>query len=266
MIATTESPPLDRWRQRFAYPRRNLRPRPLAALGYLVNGPVLEGLVEIDKLTIILLYDEPVASGPCALRLVGYSASPVPWGVRFGGADRCRFFKDLSLQPVPGARGYRLDLASAELLQLGLRLERDLDRYLRYRRRPREAIHLPKLWAGFRAHDAAGITGDGPELTAYAERTGMPPEELMARLRHSHFGLTLLPLSWVSHQWEKTVTVFADLARFPQRQVFRCDNLPEDLVGFQDAAEFDFYSAHFRGRRAPRYDGAGRRRPTMAAV
>ena len=48
-------------------------------------------------------------------------AARIPWGVRFGGPDNCRFFKDLRLQPVPAGRGYRLDLADEDLLTLGLR-------------------------------------------------------------------------------------------------------------------------------------------------
>ena len=56
----------------------------------------------------------------------------------------------------PTGRGYRLDLASTELLRLGLQLDRDLDRCARYRpRQVREQLRLPKLWAGFRPADAA---------------------------------------------------------------------------------------------------------------
>jgi hypothetical protein len=129
MIATMEPPsPLDLWRHHMGGRRhRRARPRPLAALGYLANGPVIEGLIEVEKLSLILLYDELIRPGQCALRLAGYSGARVPWGVRFGGPENCTFFKDLSLQPVPRARGYRLDLDSTELLSLGLHLERELD-------------------------------------------------------------------------------------------------------------------------------------------
>ena len=87
MIATLEPrSPLDQWRQRLGGRRhRRAQLRPLAAMGYLANGPVIDGLVEVEKLTIILLYDEPIRPGHCALRLAGYSGSRVPWGVRFGG-------------------------------------------------------------------------------------------------------------------------------------------------------------------------------------
>ena len=84
MIATLEPSPLDRWRQRLGR-RRRRHARPLAALGYLVNGPLIDDLVEIDKLTTAILYHEPIRPGYCALRLAGYSSSRVPWGVRFKG-------------------------------------------------------------------------------------------------------------------------------------------------------------------------------------
>jgi hypothetical protein len=249
MIATLESPSLlDQWRQRLGGRRhRRAQPRPLAALGYLANGPVIDGLIEVEKLCIVILCDELVRPGHCALRLAGYSASRVPWGVRFGGPENCRFFKDLRLQPVPGGRGYRLDLASTELLQLGLALERELDRCIRYRQRPvREQLCLPKLWAGFQGADAAGITGSGPELEAYAARTGRSPQHLLGHLRRDCFGLALYPLAWVSHHWQQAAAVFADLERFPKRQVFRLQHMPDDLVGYQDATEFDFWKSRFR--------------------
>jgi hypothetical protein len=251
MIANPDSSALDQWRQMLDSRRRfRVQRRPRAALGYLANGPVIQDLIEIEKLTIVLLYDEPADRERVALRLAGYAATRVPWGVRFGGPEQCRFFKDLLLQPVPQARGYRLDLASMELLQLGLGLARELDRHARYRQRHvREQIRLPKLWAGFRAADATGITGDGPELADYACHTGRQSDELMEHLRRSYFGLTLYPLAWVSHHWQQAVAIFADLERFPRRQVFSLQQLPGNLIGCQGAAEFDFLQSRFRRQR-----------------
>ena len=248
MIIAPESSPLDQWRQRLGGRRGfHAQPRPMAALGCLANGPVIEGLIEIEKLTTVLLYDEPTDKGRLALRLVGYSASRVPWGVRFGGPEQCRFFKDLSLQPVPQARGYRLDLASAELLQLGLGLDREIERHRRYRlRQVRQDVRLPKLWAGFRTHDVEGIKGDGPEVADYALRTSMSVQRLMEQLRRSYFGLIAYPLAWVSHHWQQAVAIFADLTRFPRRQVFSLNQLPGNLVGFQGAAGFNFFDSRFR--------------------
>jgi hypothetical protein len=244
MIATLRPSPLDHWRRRLGgRRRRHTQPRPLAALGYLANGPVTDGLIDVENLTLVLLCDDQLRPGNCAVRLAGYSSSRIPWGVRFGGPENCRFFKDLRLQPVLGGRGYRLDLAAEQLLTLGLQLDRELDRHTRYRRWPvRERPSLPKLWAAFRPGDAAGISGDGPELAAYATRTGRSPQRLLEHLRRDHLGLALYPLAWVSHHWETALSVFADLTRFPKRQVFRVQHLPDHLVGYQDAVEFNFRS------------------------
>ena len=77
MIATLEPPsPLDQWRQRLGGRRRRAQPRPLAAMGYMANGPVSDGLIAVENLTIILLYDQPIRGGRCAFRLkLSYFAS-----------------------------------------------------------------------------------------------------------------------------------------------------------------------------------------------
>ena len=106
MIATLEPrSPLDLWRQRLGGRCRRTQPRPLAAMGYLLGGRATDGLIEVEKLTIVLVYDEQIRPGHCALRLAGYSGKRVPWGVRFGGPGQCMFFKDLALQPVAGGSG-----------------------------------------------------------------------------------------------------------------------------------------------------------------
>jgi len=79
--------------------------------------------------------------------------------------------------------------------------------------------------------------------------------------RRDYQGLTLFPLAWVSHHWQQAVAVFADLERFPRRQVFRLGQLPDDLVGYQDATEYDFYGNKFR-----QHIGASRHRHSAAAV
>ena len=249
MIATCEQPsPLDRWRDRLGGRRHHrCEARPLAALGYLAAGPVLDGLIDVEQFLTVLLYDEQIGPRHCALRLAGYAADRIPWGVRFGGPENCRFFKDLRLQPVLGGRGYRLDLANEELLTLGLDLERELACHAMHRHRAvREHVQLPKLWAGFRPEDTAGITGDGPELAAYAARTSKSPVDLMAHLRREHLGFVLYPLAWVSHHWQQAVTIFADVERFPRRQVFHLRQPSDDLAGYQGAAEFDFWGSRFR--------------------
>ena len=68
---------------------------------------------------------------------------------------------------------------------------------------------------------AANITGDGPELAAYAARIGTDPMCLLERLRRDYQGFMIFPLPWVSHHWQQAVAIFADLTHFPKRQVFR---------------------------------------------
>jgi len=221
----------------------------LAALGYLTDGVAINGLIDVEKLTLIILYDEQLSPKYCALRLAGYSAGRVPWGICIGGPKQCRFFKDLGLQPVPGGLGYRLDLADERLLTQALGLERTLVRCARYQHRQiREQVRLPMLWAAFHPTDAVNLIGDGPELTAYAQRTSKSPQHLLKRLQRDHLGMILFPFTWVSHHWQQTVAVFADLDRFPKQQVFRLWRFPDGLVGFQDAIEFDFHQARPSGQ------------------
>jgi hypothetical protein len=185
--------------------------------------------------------------------LAGYAGRRVPWGVQWGGAEQCRFSKNLLLQPVPGGPGLRLNTESTDLLRLGLQLDRELERHVRHPSLPvRQQLRLPCLWAGFKPADATAITGDGPELEAYCHRTGRSAKRLMEAIRREYFGIWLYPLSWVSHCWQQTVAVFADIERFPRRQVFSLRCLPDDLVGFQDAAAFDFLNSRFHQSRRPR--------------
>jgi hypothetical protein len=254
MIASATPSPLDQWRQRFGGRRRqHARPRPAAALGYLTNGPVLDGLIEVEKLVLVLLHDE-YRGHQHALRLAGFTGACVPWGVQWGGPEHSRFLKDLRLQPVPQARGLRLDTNSDDLLRLGLQLDRELERHVRHAAvSVRQELRLPCLWAGFKPAQAVGLTGDGPELADYCQRTRRTAAQVMARLGREHYGLLIYPYPWVSHRWEQAVAVFADLARFPKRQIFALHRPADDLVGHQAAAEFDFLHSRFghaaRGRR-----------------
>lgn len=260
MISSVELTPLDQWRERFGGRRRRCQPRPLAALGYLTDGPVVDGLIEIEKLTLVLLYDDLIRPGQCALRLAGYCGHRVPWGVCFGGYGHCTFLKDLFLQPVPEGDGYRLDLTNEALLALGLSLDYELGRHVRFRRPVRDRPSLPKFWAGFSSEISASITGGGPELQAYAARMGLESACLLERLRREHNGMVILPLPWVSHHWQAIAAIFADLRHFPKRQIFHLRQR-DDLAGFHEASEFNFLSRP--GARRPRL--WGRRRSPAAA-
>ncbi|HMP06432.1 MAG TPA: hypothetical protein PJ982_08800, partial [Lacipirellulaceae bacterium] len=152
-----------------------------------------------------------------------------------------RFCKDLALQPAPHGQGYQLDLFEAEAVDLALRLNWRIDTALRYQRSAaRASLRLPRLWAGFAADAAAEVRGDGPELAALAARFDLPADSLMAKFRRERSGQTLYPLDWVSHQAQQAATVWAELAGFPQRQVFGLNRSGSQLVGYAGAAAFDF--------------------------
>jgi hypothetical protein len=268
MTAIVQPSLLDRWQRSFGGRRRHrVQPRPLGALGYLANGPVIDGLLEIENLVLVVLYDEPQETGGPALRLAGFGGARMPWGVSWGGQHQNRSFKDLLLRPIRRGGGLRLDLCRPKLLKLALRLDRHLKRQLR---RPwplgQHRLRLPRLWAGFPPSLAADIVGDGPELAAEVRRTGRSSRRLFAQTMRTHQGLTLYPLSWVSHHERIAADVFCDLRRFPRYQVFPVSSLPDDLQGFQGAAQFDFFSSRFRAELDRRQSAAAETRIMPAAV
>jgi len=272
MIAYANSQVINQWRRQLGSRQQADERRPLGAQSYLTNGPVLGGLIEIKKLVLVALYDEQHRDAG-VLCLKGFSARRVPWGVEWGGRQGNRFFKNLRLQPVPGARGRRIDGDEAELLQLGLQLNRQVERHCQERWLPvRRHLQLPRLWAGFRRSDVSTIDGDGPELAAVCRRRRLSAAELLQSAKREHNDLTLYPLDWVSHLWQQAETILADLRGFPRRQVFALKDANTDLEGCCGASAFDFShhrsggrersgrlrSGQRRGRRRRRGKGRGR--------
>ena len=253
MRSTNSSPSiaelLDRWQRQFVSRKQPCRMRAgrLAALGYLTNGPVRQGLVPIEQLLLVVLHAELPQP---ATKLAGFSAERIEWGVEWGGPARNRFAKDLALEPKIGARGPRLDLRRVLLVQLALQLERELSRHARFPRLPiARRFRLPPLWAGFRPMDAKKLAGDGPEFAAACRQSSKRPGQLLSGARRAHHGLTLLPLDWVSHAWQQAVDVFADVGKFPKRQVVRPAG-PEGLIGYRGASHFNLHDLRFGSRPA----------------
>ena len=248
MIAIAQPSLLARWRHQVGrHARRVALPRPLAALGALTNGAVVDGLIEIHNMVLVVVYDEMHDDGRLSVNVAGFSGVCVPWGVQWGGPQQNLFFKNLLLRPRPSARGRCLDTARIQLIDLALHLDRQVDRYGRYLRlAERRRLVLPRLWAGFKTSQLPSVTADGPELAAAAHRTGANPTELLHHARRDYEGLALLPLEWTSHCWRQMTTVFADLQGFPQTQVLPLRQLPDDLQGFQNAVQYDFHSSRFR--------------------
>ena len=135
MSENSDSDLLRKWRRQVAARRRRTGdsfPRRGAALGYLPYGPIVDGLIEIENLLMVVVYDEPSNRRLPAIRVAGYATSRVNWGIKFGGAENSRFFKDLSLPPRPAAKGLRLNLLNDELLRLVLKLDQKVQ-YVSFR-------------------------------------------------------------------------------------------------------------------------------------
>jgi len=256
---------IDRWRHQIGERPPEETPRPLGALGYLTRGRTFDGLIEIERVVLVVLHDEPHRGGGKALRLAGYSGRRVPWGAHWGGRRCSKFFKDFALQPVPAARGRRVNADDSRLMNLGLRLDSEITRCLDDRwRAVRRFPVLPRLWAAFRPIDALSVYPDGPEFDTLWRAKNQTPEALLDSTRRQIGNLTLLPLEWTSHCWSRIARLFVDITHLPKCQVFSLRNLPDTLQGYQGAMEYDLFSSRFRdssptrGRRQTRHSSVRR--------
>ena len=95
MTATIEPSLGDLWRRQIGRRDRNRDPRPLAALGYLANGPVIEDLIEVEKLVLVVVHDETTARGNLTTRVAGYlirvNRQPVAANQALQEGDRVSF-------------------------------------------------------------------------------------------------------------------------------------------------------------------------------
>jgi len=261
-----EGPELQqRWRQQVASQlRRRVAngPRPLAAITYLVRGRVEDGLVDIRHLNFIALHDKMQEDGSSIIRCAGYSAASVPWGLKIGGPDDCKFDKNLAISPGPAARGARFDVLNGELLSLALNLDQVLERHSRYPHLPRrQQLRWPKLWAAFATDVASRIEFAGPELEHAHRRNecaAIPP------LAGTAAGFALFPLAYVSHAWRQILAIFADLSTIPKRQVISLEPNARNLRGYEDAVEFDLVGSCFPLAAAARRRTSSRRFATAA--
>jgi hypothetical protein len=239
---------LQRWRCQVASQRRRnaCALRQDAALGYLAQGPIYHGLIDVRRLVFVVLHDQQRPNNALAMRVSGYVASGVPWGVKIGGSDHNRFEKDLMCAPARRARGQRFDLAQSELLGLALQLDRYLDRQARHCRKPR--LHHPRWpqpWAAFEPAIAAHFRGAGPEFETRRDACTRPADRFRS-VQRTVIGLTAFPLEWVSHEWQRITTVFADMQSMPKRQIFTLDHAHRNLCGFGGAVEYDLLNSRFR--------------------
>src|SRR3989304_241840 len=158
-------------------------------------------------------------------------------GLGGGGRAGSKFFKALRLQPAPQAQGRRMNADDTELLQLGLQLERQLQRHLRNRWLPvNRQPELPPGWVGFRRPDARDIQGDGPELAAACRQRRKSPKQLLASTACTLIDSASGPLDW-SRLRGDTPEKLAQLieAKLEGREVAAFEEEPVQVLQLLDA-------------------------------
>ena len=92
-----------------------------SSIGFVAKG-VSNGLVDIRNLMFVVV--SKTRDRTC---VAGFGGGMVDWGVKWGGARRNLFWKDLSLPPIRKSGGRHLDLGRPDVVDLALRLEQLLD-------------------------------------------------------------------------------------------------------------------------------------------
>ena len=96
------------WRQQIRThcdPRSVAARKGFAALSFVDHANSAAAFVDINNLSVVIVFeDESHRYDHAPLRLCCYDVSRVPHGVRWGGVDNCRLFKDLTLVPRRGTR------------------------------------------------------------------------------------------------------------------------------------------------------------------
>ena len=219
---------LERWRRQLGPRRRLLRPpRPLAAIGWLTTFQQPRGLIDVRKLTWLVVRDDVDAHYEPIIRCLGFATQPVPGGIQIGGRAQNVLEKHLQLPPGVGGRGWRFDLANPRLLEQALALEHWIERHHRHLHAPRRSRpRFPPLWAAFDPRTAM--------------RLGLALETC-----RFHCGDALYPLSTVTAHWRAFRTVYADLRCGPRRQVVPLDAELSALVGHGAGWTYDLRPSRF---------------------
>ncbi len=223
MIATNDNELRRRWRRQVSSrsiycPGR--APREGVALGFLIDGWRRDELVELRRLTTIVLFDERAANGRTSIRVLGYRPELVGQEIVWTGPQAQRLRKDLALPPRPLATGRRLDSRRRDLLELALRLDRRLSQAQRRLERLRYTEpRFPRVWAGLRPNVADQLIDDAEQL---------PSDQLappLARFRREQDGLSLLPADWIGDDLPRATALFAEQSGLPARQAINaaCD-------------------------------------------
>lgn len=248
-MSRNDSSSLKEWRRQMIQrlSRTPQEPSELVALSYLADGPVVDYLVEVERLTLVVLFEEANSQSFPAVHMAGFCGRRTNQGVVWGGPASSRFFKDLTLKPDYSGRGRRIDTRCGRLLELGLLMNKRLQLHSdRYAHKPRPTkLPLPALWGGFHR--------------SVLRRLGLAPVA-----ERDHFGLHLCPLEAASHHATAATTILADIRSFQRIRVVRLPQLIDGLTGRRGRVSFDFFNSRFRWRRRKRHTSPRRARPVSA--
>ena len=246
-LSARDGPALkQRWRQQAAsQQRRRLLhgPRPLAAIAILQRGPEREGLVDIRHLIFTVVYDLMQCDGSLTTRCAGYKAAVVPWGLKIGGADTCRFDKDLcralgrmsvgsiSIQRMRGCSKWR----STWIDTLRGTATTNIFRELGSRAGRRFG---PAFNQGLSTRFDVPARSSKHRCGAATTRTINCEPRFVS-------GMAIFPLEYVSHHWERITAILVNLKTFPKRQLIALEPHARNLRGYDGAIEFDLLSSRF---------------------
>ena len=252
MIITPESLALDKWRQRLSRQRRfhgaGAQRRPMAALGYQAQRPGNPGLDrdrKADPSNSVRRLRSKKTVLPCGwqgiLPLLSPGASASAVRTNAGSSKTCHS----SQLPDPGlsARPRRHGAAFAGAWT-GPRTGPP------YSVSSEAAAPSRSDCRNFGPDSARWTTCRSPATARNSPSTcaAVACGQLVSWSNYaaSISALFFIRLPGSAITGGEAVAVFADLERFPRRQVFSLERLPGDLIGFEGAARFDFFHSRFR--------------------
>lgn len=245
MYAVTGHELRRRWCKQMGVRAASRVPRPLrsaAAVGWMLDCPRTCDFVEMARLAIVVVRDEYFHGGRTAVRVVGYRPAVADGEIQWFSSTNTLFRKDLLLCPQPFARGMRIDMRSAQLLALALRLDHRIEQAKSHPQRLRQAtLKMPAVWAGFHRAVADSVIGSGQEFESLCGKFGMDRQAMLAKFRREHDGLVLFPFQWVNDDLGRATALFAKVAGFPTRQA-----VPTQLIAnaIRDASGLGSETCH----------------------
>lgn len=229
-MSTLESPAphtavIQSWRRQIGSRARladQRGPRPYVLVSYQLREVPVDGLVPLNRITFVSMFDQRIDDGATATWVLGFGAQVLSDGVQFGGLAASRFCKDLRLSPTCGGPGRRLDAANRDTAEAALSWERHIERHARHPHYPRRVTpRMPDVWVSVPGSSSSSTT-----------------------VRRCNT-LLLVPLARSATRPTEISDYYIDLTSFPKRQVIGVDDPSKALCGQSGEVSFDLYHSRF---------------------